>query len=128
MKRMREWMAVPMCLALVLGSVAGAFAEEKKEGKRAARRRRIILNDDGEVGSGERAEKIRRALQSGDLALLEQLTHQLKGASGIYGFNSIAERANAIHQQVASGDQLQRIESEVTELADLCQRALRGTR
>ncbi len=71
----------------------------------------------------QRAENIRRALQSRDLTLVEQLAHQLKGASGIYGFIPIADSAEAISQQVIDGDQLQQMEASVDELVELCRRA-----
>ena len=73
-----------------------------------------------------RAEMIQGALQSRDLPLLTELAHQLKGASGIYGFTPIADKARLIHEQVTGGDNLQRIAGTVAELANLCNRATSG--
>jgi len=43
-----------------------------------------------------RAESLEEHLQSGDLAALQTLAHQLKGAGGGYGFDAVTERAREL--------------------------------
>ncbi|MBN2476970.1 MAG: PAS domain S-box protein [Pirellulales bacterium] len=73
-----------------------------------------------------RVSRIEEALQSGDLQRVAELTHQLKGAAGIYGFDPIAETAHQISKQIVQGDDPQQIQAVVAELALWCRQAAAG--
>jgi len=83
---------------------------------------RNLLRDFVEELPG-RADKIENALQTGDLDSVGDLTHQLKGAAAIYGFEPIADSSCRINERAARGDDPQKILAAVTELGTLCRRA-----
>jgi CheY-like chemotaxis protein/HPt (histidine-containing phosphotransfer) domain-containing protein len=70
-----------------------------------------------------RAELIGKAFDDRDRKRLAHLTHQLKGAAGIYGLDRISEIARLINQ-LAQGDvALDELQATVCELFDMCRQA-----
>ena len=63
---------------------------------------------------------IEEALAGHDRPLLAELTHQLKGTAGVYGFSQIAEMAGVIHREATEQDGWQQIQANVAELVLLC--------
>jgi len=70
-----------------------------------------------------RAERIGKACVDKDRTQLMHLTHQLKGAAGIYGLNQISETARLVHQLVQEDVALEELQATVSELVDLCKQA-----
>ena len=66
-----------------------------------------------------RADAIRGAHASGDLAQVQILAKQLKGSAGSYGFPSITAAASAIDKAVLAGDNPDKITRRVEELSRL---------
>ena len=65
-------------------------------------------------------EIIKNALVERDLHRLAEIARQLKGAAAAYGFSQIADAARATQQQVAEEQDLERLQTTVGELVDLC--------
>lgn len=57
---------------------------------------------------------------------LARLAHQLKGTGGGYGFPSISDAACRVEQEAQSNSDVQQIQIAVSELTDLCQKAIAG--
>ena len=57
---------------------------------------------------------------------LIELTHQLKGAAGLYGLESISQTAQAIHRRASEDADLAELHAVVRELAELTRRAVAG--
>lgn len=75
-----------------------------------------------------RIASFRKAFDSAAVADLTRLAHQLKGASGGYGFPDIGAKAGAIEAALksnagASPHALAAIRADLDELIDLCTRA-----
>jgi len=75
-----------------------------------------------------RIASLRKAFDSASLADLTRLAHQLKGASGGYGFPSIGAKAADIENALKahpspSSASLASIKADLDELIDLCTRA-----
>ena len=51
------------------------------------------------------------------------LTHQLKGATGIYGLKQISETARLVHQLVQDDVALEELQAAISELVDMCKQA-----
>jgi len=71
----------------------------------------------------DRITSIEQAVRESDLSTLTKLAHQLKGAAGGYGFNSITEAAAGVEQMAKAEKELQEIEGSISELLTLCRRA-----
>ena len=70
-----------------------------------------------------RADRIDAAFQKRDRSGLLQLSHQLKGSAGLYGFDAIFSTARLICDRVQADDELERFQSTVAELVGLCRQA-----
>ncbi len=75
------------------------------------------------AGLAARVDKLTQLLESGDLAGVRTLAHQLKGASGGYGFDVIGQAAGRLEAACKASDELARVQGEVQELINLCRRA-----
>lgn len=71
----------------------------------------------------KRIEALRQALAEQDLAVLVRLAHQLKGSAGGYGFPQITEAAAGLEHSAQAGEDLQRLNAVVEQVAGLCARA-----
>ena len=71
----------------------------------------------------ERVHAIEDAVTANDLDTLTRLSHQLKGASGGYGFDTIGQAAATLEQSAKAADSVAQLTSQVRELVNLCQRA-----
>jgi len=71
----------------------------------------------------ERVHAIEDAIAANDLSTLMRLAHQLKGASGGYGFDTIGQAAATLEHSARAADSVAQLTSQVQELVNLCQRA-----
>lgn len=71
----------------------------------------------------ERVRSIEEAVQTQDLEGLRRLVHQLKGASGGYGFDVIGQAAASLEASAKAAGSISELNSKVRELIALCQRA-----
>lgn len=75
----------------------------------------------------KRTQALEQAWGAADLGSLRRIAHQLKGAAGGYGFDTIGQAAGEL--EVCAGDapvgedHVRFIESQVRRLLDLCSRA-----
>lgn len=73
-----------------------------------------------------RIKAIQDALGAARLDELARLTHQLKGASGGYGFPQIGSAAGVVEQSIRQGpdpaSRLAQIHEQVRSLVDMCAR------
>jgi signal transduction histidine kinase/CheY-like chemotaxis protein/HPt (histidine-containing phosphotransfer) domain-containing protein len=73
-------------------------------------------------GLANRASAIVHATEQSDLEALGRQAHQLKGAAGAYGFQTITEAAAALEEAIREGDALE-VRGRVEALVALCARA-----
>lgn len=71
----------------------------------------------------ERVAVLRSGLESNALDQVQRVAHQLKGASGGYGFPMIGDCAARVEAAVKTGAALEQIRRCVDDLAELCRRA-----
>ena len=71
----------------------------------------------------ERVRAIEEAVTANDMAALTRLAHQLKGASGGYGFDTIGQAAATLEYSAKAADSVAQLTTQIRELAALCQRA-----
>lgn len=73
----------------------------------------------------ERTETIASAMDGSDWETLTRMAHQLKGASGGYGFPSIGAKAAEVEHRLRAGetDDLDSLKNQVDELIQMCNRA-----
>jgi len=71
----------------------------------------------------ERVASLQKCLADADLDNLRVVAHQLKGAGGSYGFQSITECAARVEGAIRSREPEEQIRQDVAALVDLCQRA-----
>jgi len=71
----------------------------------------------------ERLYAIEKAMREEDVARLASLAHQLKGAAGGYGYPSITDSARAVEQIAKDSGQINRLNTSIEQLKDLCRRA-----
>jgi HPt (histidine-containing phosphotransfer) domain-containing protein len=71
----------------------------------------------------ERVRSLQEMFATGDLAGVRRLAHQLKGASGGYGFNSIGDRAGELEAALRASAGIDMVRRRIDELTDLCSRA-----
>lgn len=72
----------------------------------------------------ERVATLRSAFESGQVGEVRRIAHQLKGASGGYGFGGVGEAAGELEAAVSRQEsaELERAEELLRELVDLCSR------
>jgi len=73
-----------------------------------------------------RVETLRRHHQNGDLEGLRTTAHQLKGAAGSYGFDTISPCAAELENAIRNEDSSEAIDRALTRLVDLCGRVSGG--
>ena len=75
---------------------------------------------------GGRVDSIRAAFDARDLAGLQNISHQLKGAAGGYGFDPIGDAAGRLEYELL-GDEadLSCLSERVEDLITLCRAAVR---
>ncbi|KAA0216960.1 MAG: Hpt domain-containing protein [Leptolyngbya sp. PLA3] len=75
----------------------------------------------------QRTRSLEEAWEAADLGSLRRIAHQLKGAAGGYGFDSIGQAAGELEacarDAPAGEDRVRSIECQVRRLIDLCSRA-----
>lgn len=73
---------------------------------------------------GDRIATLERSWNDGALDELRTISHQLKGASGGYGFPTITDAAAELEQQLrAGGTDKQSLSESFEQLLTLCKRA-----
>jgi len=65
-------------------------------------------------------------LSKGDWEGLQRGAHQIKGAAGSYGFDSISPVAGRLESAVRNGEPEEQIRTAIAELSDLCGRVRCG--
>ena len=70
-----------------------------------------------------RIQAIEQAVASDSTAELIRLAHQLKGASGGFGFETIGAMAAALEQSAKAASCVSDVAAEVSELVSMCRRA-----
>ncbi|MDM8006329.1 MAG: Hpt domain-containing protein [Phycisphaerae bacterium] len=79
---------------------------------------------EGFVGNLQhRVQAIEHAVALNDPAELVRLAHQLKGASGGFGFETIGEMAAALEQSAKAAHCVSDVATEVAQLVSMCRRA-----
>lgn len=73
-------------------------------------------------GLPDRVTALEKALADQDLETIRTLAHQLKGAGSGYGFPSITEAAEALESTAKTEQDLDQLDKQVRELADICTR------
>jgi histidine phosphotransfer protein HptB len=76
----------------------------------------------------DRAQTVLRTFQTQDVQGLRRAAHQLKGAAGSYGFDSITAAAARLEDAVIASQPEEELLGAIHELVDLCRRARGGTR
>lgn len=75
----------------------------------------------------KRTHALEEAWKSADLGSLRRIAHQLKGAAGGYGFDTIGQAAGELEVCACDApvgeDRVRFLESQVRRLVDLCSRA-----
>lgn len=93
------------------------------------------LGDDPDLGElvemfvsemPDRIAAIRASHSSGDRESLRRTAHQLKGAAGSYGFDTITAEAAKLEKRVRENAADEQVLAAVQELVALCQRATAG--
>jgi histidine phosphotransfer protein HptB len=65
--------------------------------------------------------------REGDLEGLHRMSHQLKGAAGSYGFDTITPAAARLEGAIHDEDPIGHVRGALEELLDLCNRVRPGT-
>ena len=74
----------------------------------------------------KRVDAMQAAWQDEDATALQRIAHQLKGAGGGYGFQTISDAATAIEQPLKEGiDDLAALSDQFAQLVNLCNRVSR---
>ncbi|HOW72945.1 MAG TPA: Hpt domain-containing protein [Phycisphaerae bacterium] len=71
----------------------------------------------------ERVKSIEAAVNANDLDTLRRLAHQLKGASGGYGFEVLGQAAASLEQSAKAASSVNQVTEQVQDFVSLCQRA-----
>jgi len=71
----------------------------------------------------ERVARLRTGLEGNALEQVQRIAHQLKGASGGYGFPMIGDCAGRVEAAVQTGAAIEQIRHCVDDLIELCRRA-----
>jgi HPt (histidine-containing phosphotransfer) domain-containing protein len=72
----------------------------------------------------KRVDSVMNAWETRELNTLRRLAHQLKGSCAGYGFPTIGAAAGRVESTASTNAPLDKLGSEVTELVDLCRRAM----
>ncbi len=75
----------------------------------------------------DRVTALQTQLEEADWESLRRTAHQLKGAAGSYGFDSISPCAAILENAVRDSQPEEQIRQAVDELTNLCSRATAGT-
>jgi HPt (histidine-containing phosphotransfer) domain-containing protein len=70
----------------------------------------------------DRVEKLLELLSSGDLEGLRRTAHQLRGAAGSYGFETITPCAAEVEDSIRAGEPEEAVRLAVEQLVELCNR------
>lgn len=70
-----------------------------------------------------RIEAIEQAVAANDPSQLARLAHQLKGASGSFGFDVIGSMAATLEQSARAAKCVSEVAAEVAELISMCRQA-----
>lgn len=70
-----------------------------------------------------KASKLQDMLAARDIESLARLAHQLKGSAGGYGFQSITDHAARLEDTAKNTKDLEKLNDQVRQIADMCQRA-----
>ena len=71
----------------------------------------------------ERVRSLEAAYRDGSIQDLTRIAHQLKGASGGYGFDTIAETAAGLEQSAKTANSVSEVTRQLEDLVSMCQRA-----
>ena len=72
----------------------------------------------------ERIDEMRSSLDDSDWSRLRRVAHQLKGASGGYGFETLGEAAASLEEELKRDERdLETLSRELESLASVCERA-----
>ncbi len=71
----------------------------------------------------DRIASIEQAVGQADMSSLAQISHQLKGAAGGYGFTPITESAAGVERLAKAEGDADSVQSAVSDLLSLCRRA-----
>jgi HPt (histidine-containing phosphotransfer) domain-containing protein len=72
-----------------------------------------------------RVDAMQTAWQEEDATSLERIVHQLKGAGGGYGFQTISDAATAVEKPLKDGiNDLEALSAEFDQLVNLCNRVI----
>jgi histidine phosphotransfer protein HptB len=75
----------------------------------------------------DRIANLLNQFNSGDLENLRRTAHQLKGAAGSYGFDTISPAAGRLESAVKDNEPLDQVHAAVEEIVSLCQRVRAGS-
>jgi PAS domain S-box-containing protein len=84
-------------------------------------RMRRIIPEFVEGLPGE-VRKMNDLLKRNDLAALEKVVHQLRGASGGYGFDAVTEPATRVEESIKGGQALECVAAEMKSLIEVIRR------
>ncbi len=73
-----------------------------------------------------RVDMLLRHLEEQNWESLRRVAHQLKGAAGSYGFETITPAAARVEHAIRDHEPEERIRTAVMELVDLCRRVRTG--
>jgi HPt (histidine-containing phosphotransfer) domain-containing protein len=73
-----------------------------------------------------RLQQLEAQFQAGNWDELRRLAHQMKGAAGSYGFDTITQQAARLEAAAARRDSIADIELNLSELKQLCARMRTG--
>jgi CheY-like chemotaxis protein/HPt (histidine-containing phosphotransfer) domain-containing protein len=121
-----DYLTKPITPALLIETLAPFLARQDPPKPSPAESRADI---DGLVREFEqrmrpRAEEIRTAFTTGDLARARLLAHQTKGTSGMYGYPAISEAARLLEQAIARGSATPEIVEFVYQLGEVIRETL----
>jgi HPt (histidine-containing phosphotransfer) domain-containing protein len=74
----------------------------------------------------DRIATLQQLLESGDWEGLRRYSHQMKGAAGSYGFETISPIAGAVEDSVREGAPEDQIRQAAEELVQMCGRVRAG--
>ena len=81
----------------------------------------LDLVEDFVAELSNRVAQLESAAAQQDLALLARLAHQLKGASGGYGFQPIGDVAAVLEQSAKSAQHVTEVQKHLADLIAICQ-------
>ncbi len=72
----------------------------------------------------ERLRALEAAFESGERDSLRRLAHQMKGACGGYGFDTLSESASRLERALDGSDELSSLRRQLDELVSMCSRVV----